>query len=236
MTTAKKFGEARDASGNVVAEFIWPGRDDDALTTGLCLLTQQLIAKGHGEAGGGFFGGTYGYGVSFENGVFLMHPYCWCEQDACPWCGGCQRDYPQVPHDSACYQTRLDALKQTYGRRETWGWYVEYKGPNYVAYERDKRQLCRELGQDYEGGNEVHCDCGALDEMRRQYDSCDCEWHAGRGPFRFGAAQRAPNFWHKPSGLRVSWYKYIGRDNEVSCHDDVALRVVIEDCSGVGIC
>lgn len=26
--------------------------------------------------------------------------------------------------------------------------------------------------------------------------------------------QSAPNFWHKPSGLRVWWYKYIGRGME----------------------
>ena len=27
------------------------------------------------------------YGTLFENDVFMMHPFCWCEQDDCPWCG-----------------------------------------------------------------------------------------------------------------------------------------------------
>lgn len=29
-----------------------------------------------------------GYGIEYENEVFMMHPYCWCEQDECKWCGG----------------------------------------------------------------------------------------------------------------------------------------------------
>ena len=27
------------------------------------------------------------YGTDFENDVFMMHRYCWCDQDNCPWCG-----------------------------------------------------------------------------------------------------------------------------------------------------
>jgi hypothetical protein len=30
------------------------------------------------------------YGVNYENGIFMMHRYCWCEQSDCPWCLGCQ--------------------------------------------------------------------------------------------------------------------------------------------------
>lgn len=26
------------------------------------------------------------YGASFENDVFLMHPYCWCDSETCAWC------------------------------------------------------------------------------------------------------------------------------------------------------
>ena len=48
-----------------------------------------------------------------------------------------------------------------------------------------------------------------------------CDYSAGRGIFaRFApwALDHAtgyydpPNFWHKPSGLRVTWYKWIGRE------------------------
>lgn len=30
------------------------------------------------------------YGTKFENDVFMMHPFCWCEKDDCPWCAGCE--------------------------------------------------------------------------------------------------------------------------------------------------
>ena len=29
------------------------------------------------------------YGVNFENDVFMMHEYCWCDQPDCPWCLAC---------------------------------------------------------------------------------------------------------------------------------------------------
>lgn len=28
------------------------------------------------------------YGTDFENDVFMMHRYCWCEEDQCGWCNG----------------------------------------------------------------------------------------------------------------------------------------------------
>ena len=28
------------------------------------------------------------YGTHFEDDKFMMHPFCWCEKDDCPWCGG----------------------------------------------------------------------------------------------------------------------------------------------------
>lgn len=48
-----------------------------------------------------------------------------------------------------------------------------------------------------------------------------CDYSAGRGIFaRFApwtldhstGYYDPPNFWHKPTNLRVTWYKYIGRD------------------------
>ena len=28
------------------------------------------------------------YGTDFEDAKFMMHRFCWCEKDGCPWCGG----------------------------------------------------------------------------------------------------------------------------------------------------
>lgn len=30
------------------------------------------------------------YGTNFENDVFMMHQYCWCDDPNCPWCRNCE--------------------------------------------------------------------------------------------------------------------------------------------------
>lgn len=27
------------------------------------------------------------YGTDIDNEIFMMHPFCWCEKEDCPWCG-----------------------------------------------------------------------------------------------------------------------------------------------------
>lgn len=49
-------------------------------------LTEYLVSK-LGLDGGFGLGGENGYGVDYENDVFMMHPYCWCDKLSCPWCG-----------------------------------------------------------------------------------------------------------------------------------------------------
>lgn len=66
-----------------------PRVDKDEIYDGLVSLTKLIhdLGKADGSAGG-FLGGEFGYGANFENSIFMMHRYCWCEQDDCPWCGG----------------------------------------------------------------------------------------------------------------------------------------------------
>lgn len=40
---------------------------------------------------------------------------------------------------------------------------------------------------------------------------------------------QAPNFWYKPTGFRVWWYKWIGRDNE-TFGNAPDIEVVIAEC------
>ena len=175
------------------------------------------------------------YGTTFENDVFLMRPYCWCDLGDCPWCTACTGDIPDVPHGGQCYQSRLGLLRQEHGEWEPWGWSVPYRGSRRQEYDNAKRALCEEMGVSYEAGNEVHCTCAAESEQERLYAACQCDWHLGRGPFRFGAAQDAPNFWHKPSGFRVRWYKYIGRGMKAETEPD-DLAAVLEECrASIGV-
>jgi hypothetical protein len=72
------------------------------------------------------------YGTNMEDDKFMMHRFCWCEKDDCPWCGG-----EIIP------------------------------------------ELMKACGFDKE-------------------------------------QETAPNFWYKPLGFKVWWYKYIGRGMRVN--------------------
>ncbi len=48
-------------------------------------LTEYLADK-LGLNGGYGLGGENGYGAEYENDTFMMHPFCWCEEDTCKWC------------------------------------------------------------------------------------------------------------------------------------------------------
>lgn len=68
---------------------VFPAVDDDVISQALRVLTQRLVEAGH-DASGGMLGGEYGYGAWYENDVFMMHPFCWCERGDCEWCRVCE--------------------------------------------------------------------------------------------------------------------------------------------------
>ena len=69
-------------------KIVLPECSVDKISSDLRYLTEVLDKHG-ADISGGLLGGTYGYGAYFENDIFMMHPFCWCEQDDCPWCMGC---------------------------------------------------------------------------------------------------------------------------------------------------
>lgn len=68
------------------AQIIIPGREDDSVSNFLVWLTEVLDKTGRADAHHGLLGGQYGYGADFENDVFMLHSYCWCERPDCLWC------------------------------------------------------------------------------------------------------------------------------------------------------
>lgn len=137
------------------------------------------------------------YGTTIDNDVFLMHPYCWCEEDSCSWCGGECECPPGAFH-----------------------YFVD---GNEVSYEAWMSFYMREVyGRDYEPGDISHLRAPQLANPdvvnARRSTSHDpmCDYCTkGHGVDRGGVpGHSAPNFWHKPSGFRVWWYKYIGRGVE----------------------
>jgi len=66
----------------------FPATDEGGLTYVMRAIT-EAICKATGEEGGYGLGGRHGYGMEWDSDVFMMHPYCWCELETCPWCCGC---------------------------------------------------------------------------------------------------------------------------------------------------
>lgn len=65
---------------------VLPKKASSRVELGLVELTKYLVDKLDLDTGYGL-GGEYGYGVDYENDVFMMHRYCWCdEEDSCLWC------------------------------------------------------------------------------------------------------------------------------------------------------
>lgn len=96
-------------------------------------LTRQISLKTNDEAPGGLLGGMYGYGIKYENDVFMMHPFCWCDKDDCGWCGEIG-NMPKI-------------IRDTFNKK-------------------------------------------------------------------YNESERLPNFYFKPTGFKMWWYKYIGRGEE----------------------
>ena len=74
---------------------IIPKIDEDEISDLLRQLTKDICTKTGAYPYGGVLGGKFGYGVDYENDVFAMFKYCWCDQDDCPWCAG---DAPNFLH------------------------------------------------------------------------------------------------------------------------------------------
>lgn len=59
-----------------------------AYADGLVDITRAIEEKKGIQEGYGL-GGPSGYGSNYENDVFMMHRYCWCDRPDCPWCRCC---------------------------------------------------------------------------------------------------------------------------------------------------
>ena len=134
------------------------------------------------------------YGTNVDNPVFMMHPYCWCGRENCPWCGGC--DCPE-----SAFHYFVDGREVSYAK-----WAAFYRA-NAPRYPWGRPHTHSELAEHERQAN-------AVNARRSQRHDPVCDYCLGKGVFATNGAEPgkgAPNFWHKPSGLRVWWYKYIGR-------------------------
>lgn len=68
-----------------------------AMDAGLVQLTEAIAKIDPNLVSHGCLGGEFGYGARYENDVFMMHPYCWCECADCPWCRSCECELGPAP-------------------------------------------------------------------------------------------------------------------------------------------
>lgn len=243
---ARKLGEAKDAlTGEVNAQIFVPPSDQDALSIALRVLTQQLIAAGLATHVGGGMGGSFGYGVVFENDTFFLKPdymdeECDCghESDSSEW-------FKTHPHSADCYQTVLASVELSPNRSRIdelcrqrnsyeWGSVMAKSIQNQITalsesdHEHSEmiyRGLCDRFGIPWNDGRgcAVHCSCDHEPSREQWFKAHD---HAERCPIAM------PNFWHKPSGLKVDWYKWIGRDNSIEAQpiEGTTVHGVLSSC------
>lgn len=191
--------------------------DPDDIGQGLVSLTKLLHETGKAEIGEFGLGGPFGYGANYGNSIFMMHRYCWCEEETCWWCNedacGCPHSMPENFLDgqptsdwSAANDAILGPFKDYYNQKHT---------PEKDK-EWDQRIAERDMRLTTVYPSRIHS-CFPIGLM------------ANRDRGNTGMPrQSAPNFWHKPSGSRIWWYKWIGRGMEE--YLTVPWSEIIHDC------
>lgn len=76
------------------------------------------------------------YGINFENDIFMIHPYCWCEEDNCSWCMRCSCEMAYFIDDKEVDIQEWIDLHKNYTENK------EYDSPEYnlASYEVDNRR------------------------------------------------------------------------------------------------
>lgn len=154
----------------------------DRLDGALVALTEAISMIDSGLISRGLLGGEFGYGADYENDIFLMHPHCGCGKE-----GKC-------PWCTGC---------------------GVYRESGALASSDVGCKWCADrIGDDRKWKS-------GWKETQDKPHPDQCPYQTGAGIFaRFAPYQHIrgrlyydpPNFWHKPSNFRVTWYKWIGRD------------------------
>lgn len=130
--------------------------DPDAsdLSKGLRQLS-ELLYRAYKQEGHGGLGGQFGYGADFENEVFMMHHYCWCEKPECLWCTIWLSNEVECTEEAAT--THRD--KQTKEVREKYGdWPAQHPGAPHFWHKASGLQVrwYKWIGRDMETSTEAY--------------------------------------------------------------------------------
>jgi hypothetical protein len=171
---------------------LYPNSD---VASDLVLLTRLIEERYKTTHHGGGLGGEYGYGTNYENSTFLMNSFCWCESQTCPWCVGCE-----CPEEA--YHYFVD--EKEVGYDEWMAFFDREVGDMFSANSQEEHEAWEIRAQ-------------AANARRGERHDPECEFCLTGGVAATkggGPGQGAPNFWHKDSGVKVWFYKWIGRSME----------------------
>lgn len=162
------------------------------IASDLAYLTRVLVEQHGCDHFGGALGGEWGYGTDFENETFRINHFCWCESGDCPQCVGCSCPESAFHYFVDGVEVDFDEWLGVYDR-EVGRWEPGMSEAEMLEMERR--------------GEEVN-------KRREQRHDPECPFclTGGAAAAHGGSAgMSAPNFWHKPSGIKVWWYKWLGR-------------------------
>jgi len=168
--------------------------DDDALDRVL----RQIAIAASSDANGEW---ADKYGRDVDNDTFMMHRYCWCEREDCPWCAGCTR-----PNEAYRYYVDGQRVSQE-----------EYHSAWMGATPPCPFEVHKYGTPEFEAYNAWWLGELAKRDVRFKVVHTPTCFYCTDGYREFGGepGKGAPNFWYKPTGLKVWWYKHIGRGTEV---------------------
>ncbi len=156
----------------------------------------------------------YGYfdnQAGFENEVFKIMPYDWDAECDCGYDELEEQWWETHKHTEKCYQTLLYNEKLKNGwKKGKYSWLDE---PKNLSYERCNKiedeiykKLCNKFNLPLQGCA-VHCTCSVDNEFEKW-----CESYNHKESCRL----LKPNFWYKPTGFKINWYKYALRDSYIN--------------------
>ena len=133
------------------------------------------------------------YGPETVAEAFEIHPYYWGDC-TCGFEDKCDAWSKEHDHTAACFYTRYHAEDDRL--RDDMGW--DRRNDHMVAWAKANGH------PEAPDGMAVHCDCGHDEKWATWVADKD---HDEKCPIV------VPNFWHKPSGFKLKWYKYPLRDS-----------------------
>ena len=173
----------------IVAEGMFGAGEEYLLDSAIRAIAEKYAEKGEW---------ANKYGVNYENDVFMMHRYCWCDGSDCPWCLGCQCSDDDMRYFVKGEEVTEEEYQKAYDEHVGPAPYEQSLGEmNYTEYEKHSKVWRDGISEWYKmSKTEI------IPEKRCKY----CR--EGGDP--------APNFHYKPLDLKVWWYKYIGRDMKMN--------------------